>query len=341
MQTPLRRSRLPIAWRVFALVLLTLCFGCESKSESDDPTPGRNSSTRASTVPAEPPQRIVSLAPNLTEMLFALELGDRVVGRTSFCTFPPAAQAAPDLGGVGTLSAEALLAARPDLVVIAGTAPNSSMREMVDALELEFLALPDARLTDLFAALEQLGDATARRAAANRLRAQIEQQLDEAAHDHDASPADRGAAASPRVLVCAGVLSDPPRPVYVAGRNSFYDDLLQRGGLANAAGGIVDGFAPLSFEAILKLDPDVIIELDADPRSTRDDARARALWSRVGPLKAVTAERVHVIHGARHYILGPRIAETARALYRASWIAADLPRPAIPESPTHDSATHP
>jgi ABC-type Fe3+-hydroxamate transport system substrate-binding protein len=103
----------------------------------------------------------------------------------------------------------------------------------------------------------------------------------------------------------------------VAGPGSFYDDLLTRAGHRNVAETAGRPFAPLSLEFIVQADPDVIIELVAEAQLRPDgDAEARHVWAQLGPLTAVRQERVHVLRGHQHLILGPRVAHTFEALCR-------------------------
>ena len=109
--------------------------------------------------------------------------------------------------------------------------------------------------------------------------------------------------------------SNKATQIFAAGPGSFYDDLIRLAGHRNAAAVGGRAYAPLSLEAILTTDPDVIIELTPDGTTrTEGDAQARRIWGKVGPLRAVEAGRVHVLQGQAHFILGPRIAQTFEAL---------------------------
>jgi len=105
--------------------------------------------------------------------------------------------------------------------------------------------------------------------------------------------------------------------VHVAGPGSFYDDLLQRVGCSNAAAGSTAMFAPVALEFILQANPDVIIELVPERGARASDAAARSVWAKIGPLRAVTDQRVRVLVGPEHFLLGPRVAETLAALCAA------------------------
>jgi iron complex transport system substrate-binding protein len=253
--------------------------------------------------------RIVSAAPNVTEVCCALGLRSALVGRTRYCDYPPGIEEVPAIGALIDVNVEALLALRPDLILVSGT--SRAQIERFAGLELWFESVPDADLSDLFAAIRRVGELTGRGRTAERLCREVDADL--------AAVTERFADVPPtRVLLVTGTLNDPPRPPYVAGPGSFYDDLLTLAGHENVVGGEQAAFAPLSLEFIVRADPEVIIELDPNGKARPDgDADARRAWAKLGPLRAVTSKRVHVLVGTQHYVLGPRVAFTYAALCHA------------------------
>lgn len=253
--------------------------------------------------------RIVSAAPNVTEVCCALGLRSLLVGRTRYCDYPPEIGNVPSIGALIDLNVEALLELRPGLILVSGT--SRSQLDRFAALDLRFESVPDAGLSDLFAAIRRVGKLTERSRTAERLCGGIEADL--------AAVTGRFASLPPaRVLLLIGTLSEPPRPPYVAGPGSFYDDLLKRAGHENVVAGQRAAFAPLSLEFIVRADPEVIVELDADGHARPGgDADARRAWAGVGALSAVISGRVHVLTGNQHFLLGPRVAITYAALCRA------------------------
>jgi len=253
-------------------------------------------------------QRIVSAAPNVTEICCALGLRAALVGRTRYCDYPPGIGQVPSIGALIDVNVEALLELRPDLILVAGTSRTQTDR--FATLDLRLESVPDATLDDLFLAVRRIGELAGRPRTATKLCDEIHADL--------AVVSARFARASPaRVLLLTGTLSDPPRPPYVAGPGSFYDDLLNRAGHQNVVTAAQAAFAPLSLEFIVRADPDVIIELDPDGSARPGgDVDALRVWKALGPLRAVATERIHVLRGSEHYLLGPRIAHTYAALCR-------------------------
>ncbi len=255
---------------------------------------------------AAPAPRLLSAAPNVTELCCALGLRDALVGRTRYCTYPPDVATIPAVGALNDLNAEVLAGLKPELVLVSGT--SRAIRDRLMQLGLRFESLPDVGLDDLFASIRRLGELTGRHRTAAALAAALRADL--------AVVTARYAAAPPRrVLLLTGPLPDPPTQIDAAGPGSFYDDLLRLAGHRNAAAATARPFAPLGLEAVVAADPDVIIELAPDhwarPGGDADACRA---WARVGRLRAVATRRVHVLVGPEHFLLGPRIAHTYAAL---------------------------
>jgi iron complex transport system substrate-binding protein len=314
---PRHRIALIIAALLAAAAVLP---ACDRQTSAPPPSPApRGLDLPDYTLTARPvppdapgPHRVIAAAPSVTELLYALGLGERLVGRTRYCLHPPAVQAVPSFGALIDANIETLVALEPDLILLSGT--SRQLAEQFTRLNLPHEALPDDTLDDLFAAIRRTGELFDLPERAAELVERIDADLQTVAATYaDTPPA--------TVLLLIGTLSDPPAPPFIAGPGSFYDDLLKRLGHRNA---VSDGglFAPLSLETITGLDPDVIIELDSDGSARPNgDADARAAWARVGQLSAVRNGRVHVLAGRQHYLLGPRIAQTAAALAEA--IAGD------------------
>ena len=283
-----------------AALLLLLVAGCQ-----------RSTPTNAASATSQPgdatPTRIISAAPNVTEILCALGLRDRLVGRTRYCTYPPEVQSVPNLGTLTDLNIEAVAALRPDLILIAGH--SAQIADRFTRAGLRFESVPDDSLADLFTSIRRIGTLTGRSADAERLCKQTETEFDDVTRRYAAGP-------RARVLLLTAVLSEPPTGPFVAGPGSFYDELLRRAGHTNVVSD--RAFGPMSLELIAAANPDVIIELDPDGTARpHGDADALRVWQAVGPLRAVRQHRVHVLVGPQHYVLGPRLPQTYAALCAA------------------------
>jgi iron complex transport system substrate-binding protein len=260
--------------------------------------------------------RIVCGGPSVSEACCALGLREQIVGRTTFCDHPRSLLAVPAFGALTDANVEALLEMKPDLVVLAGTSRLLTDRLAPHGLRLE--SLPDARLEDIFAGIRRLGERTGRARTAEHLERAVRAELDQVAAQFACRP-------GRSYLLALEPLSEPPAPPCVALAGSYHDDLLRRIGHRNVAGDApgAAAYGMLSLEAILRADPDVIIELDpSGSRRPGGDVDAVRAWAQLGRLRAVEARRVHVLSGRQHHVPGPRVASTFWAL--AAAIAQEL-----------------
>jgi iron complex transport system substrate-binding protein len=244
---------------------------------------------------AVPPRRIVSLSPGTTEMLFALGLQGRIVADTTYCDYPPAAQALPKIGDVET-SVEKVAAQRPDLVV-ADAVANRRAIEPLERLRLPVFTVPQGNLNESLAALEMLGKATGQTAQAANLVRSLRERIDRV---RQTVARDR---AKPRVIDIVQM-----EPLMVVGSSNFMDDLIALAGGVNAARDAGPGWAAFSPEKIVAVRPDVILA----GRSTVDAIRRRGGWAAV---PAVRAGRVYSLR-AETARPGPRSVDALEELAR-------------------------
>jgi iron complex transport system substrate-binding protein len=239
--------------------------------------------------------RVVSLAPALTEDLFAIGAGPAVVGVDAFSNRPPAALRLPRVGSMRTVSSEAVAALNPDLVVgIAYQAPT--LRDLgrlgvaTQTFELETLA-------DDFATIAGLGRATGHGREATRLLAAIRRRLDTVRRATRTLPA-------PRALAFVGM---GVAPFYTAGRGSYIHDLFAVAHIRNVVGDLQAAFPALSDETIEASDPDVLIV----PRGAVIPNGPP--WSR---LRAVRLGHIVALDEDDYLRPGPRVADVVEALVR-------------------------
>jgi iron complex transport system substrate-binding protein len=253
--------------------------------------------------PTAEAMRVVSLGPATTEALFAIGAGDRVVGRSKYCDFPPEALRVPSVGGQEP-DVEAILELRPDLVVGPSGQWSTHLSERLAAHGIATW-FPDeiGSLAGVDAMLVELGVRTGHAADARR----VTEALD--AKEAAIAAAVAGKAA-PRVLLVVGL---EPK-VVAAGPGGFADELLRRAGAVNAVeqGG---AWPALGFERVLEIDPDVIVDVSvAETGGATRITRDAHPWS---ALRAVRQGRVVAIDDERVLRPGPRVAEGVAVLARA------------------------
>jgi iron complex transport system substrate-binding protein len=255
-------------------------------------------------VGAEKPRlRIVSLAPSVTEILFALDVGDCLVGVTQFCDFPPAAKTIPRVGGFGQPNVEKLLSLAPDLVI----ATAFERKDVADALRksgIRVLELKIGNFAELFEAIRKVGEAVGQPERAARKVEAMQAQLDAVAKRFAGVPRAR----LPRVYV--EIWSDP---IMTVGGKSFVDEVVTRAGGVNVAHDLDREYPAVNPEKVIEWNPDVIlIGYMMDPKDAVLRLAARIGWADV---KAVREGRVIADIPADDFLRpGPRLVEGVRLL---------------------------
>ena len=214
---------------------------------------------------AAPARRVVSLIPATTELLFALGAGAAVVGRTAYCDFPPAARSVPDLGDGIKPNLEAVIASRPDLVILYNSGQNAAVTGRLRDLGIATIRLNTDALSSVPRVARLLGRLTARGAAADSLTTVFDTAL--------ASATQPAAATRPKVLLL--VWEQPPMTI---GRGSFLNELLERSGGENLFADVAGTDGVVSIEAVAARDPDLIFTTAEGPSAfaTRPEWQAVA-----------------------------------------------------------------
>ncbi|MCX8037241.1 MAG: cobalamin-binding protein [Candidatus Sumerlaeia bacterium] len=258
---------------------------------------------------ARRPTRIVSLAPNVTEMLFAIGAGDRVVGVTRYCNYPPEAARLPKVGGYTDLSIEAVLALAPDLVVVSRGNPRPTLAALSHRGLTLLAAINDETFDEVQQAIRRIGRATDNEREAEAVCRAMQQTLAEV---------DRAIGGiEPKRRVYFGSLS---APYFSAGPGSFIGQCIARAGGENVAADLGSPWPILSLERIVARDPEVILAGlhggGGDAAECLQRLRASRVWSQ---LSAVRNGRVAVMDDDKIYRPGPRladaVAELARVIY--------------------------
>jgi iron complex transport system substrate-binding protein len=220
-------------------------------------------------------RRIVSLAPSVTEMLFGLGVGDRIVGATDHCDFPPEAKKIPRVGGLGQPNIEKLLSLAPDIVILT----DLERKDLAEALRragIQVLELKIGNFAELFDAERKIGDAVGEPERAARQVREMQAQLDRAARRYAGVPRDR----LPRVFI--EVWADP---LITAGGTSFLDDVVARAGGVNVAHDLDRDYPTINPEKVVEWNPDVILLCYmTEAKSATTQIAGRIGW---GGIKAV------------------------------------------------------
>lgn len=264
------------------------------------------------------PRRIVSLAPTVTEILFAIGVGDRVVAAADPADYPPGAARLPRLGGWFTPSAEKTLAAEPDLVIGSRGNPPEFLASLRKAGRTVFTVDPRT-LDDILAAIRDIGRATGAGEAADAVVGRAQARLRAVAD----RIADVPQSKRPQAFMVIGV-----SPVWTAGSGTFQDDAIRAAGGRNVASSL-KGFRPFSTESLLAADPDFLLvsTMDGDPEQMKRDVLSDPALKR---LPAAREGRFVVLEANHIMRPGPRIVEAVEAMARAFY--PDRFRPATSPS---------
>jgi iron complex transport system substrate-binding protein len=248
-----------------------------------------------------PARRVVSLTPSTTETVFALGAGERLVGRSRYCDWPPEAKRLPVVGGYVDASLEAVLGLRPDLVVGARGPAGASLVERLEARGIATYFPPTESFAEIEAMMGGLAGHLGKRADADRLLGAFRERLARIATAVEPLP-------RPRTLLVFGLA-----PVVAAGPDSFAGEMLARAGGANVLGP-GPRYPTLGLEAVLGLDPDVI--LDAAIAEGHGRLRIGAGEPGWGAVRAVRRGRVLAVDDNAVLRPGPRAAEGVGTLAR-------------------------
>ncbi|HEV8509597.1 MAG TPA: helical backbone metal receptor [Gemmatimonadales bacterium] len=240
-----------------------------------------------------PSQRIVSLLPSFTEILFAIGAGDRLVGRTTWCDYPPAALDIPSVGDGMPPNVEAVAARQPDLVVLYNSGPNVTAAKQLERIGIRTVLLDLNRLEDLGPATRTLGRLTGLEERADSLANAMDSLL------HQPPP--------PSTTSLAFIVWDNP-PITI-GRGSYLHQLAALAGARNVFDDVAAPSAQVSLETIAARNPQWIAVL-ADSAVTPAFAKRRE-WRAV---RAVREGHFLLLPGSLFGRPGPRSAEAVREL---------------------------
>jgi iron complex transport system substrate-binding protein len=234
--------------------------------------------------------RIVSLAPGITDTLFAIGAGSQVVARSDYCDYPPEVLTVPAVGTSLTPSYETISRLAPTLIVgEANAAARVTELQAVGPTRL----LPWLSLLDVAESTRELGRLTGHTKEANDLARRLSERL-------SGPPPANG----PRVLLVIGYRPGKLDEIWFIRDNSLHGAALRAAGAHNAVPEAVSGLPRLSVERLLSLDPDAILVLAVPGKAQQDQLDG---FRKLTPLRAVTANRLAVIEAPEAYVHGPRI----------------------------------
>lgn len=273
-------------------------------------------------IPRQPPhtaRRIIAMAPSVTEVLFALGLGDRVAGVTRYCSYPPEARQKPRVGGYMDPSFEAMVALRPDLVI---TLEGAEQQDLAFAkLGLPLVVVCHKSVEGILESIATIGRVGGVSQRAERMVAELQARLERVRRK-------TAGLGRPRVMFSVdrtpgtGHVED----AYIAGADGHIDRIIEIAGGANAYSGRVR-FPVISSEGMLRMNPQVIVDMVPRLAPGASKEQVRADWNELAGVEAVAHDRVYVVDEDYVSVPGPRVILFVEQLARLIHPEADWGQP--------------
>lgn len=291
-----RRALGHLTWAV-CLVTAWLWLAPDPHASSPTPTPDGQSTS---------PTRIVSIVPAVTEMIFAMGAGSKVVGVSSFDAFPPEAAQRPKVGALIDPDFERILSLKPDLVVVYGT--QDELIGRLTRVGLPIFNYRHAGLSDITATIRAIGERIGRGADGDRLARKVDADL-------EAVRASVAGRPRPRTVLLFGREPGTLRSMYASAGVGFMHDMLEVAGGTDVFADVKRESVQLSAELLLARAPEVVLEVHPADGWTADKiVRERGVWRSLPSVPAVRSGRIYILADDRFAIPGPRVAEAARLM---------------------------
>jgi iron complex transport system substrate-binding protein len=281
------------------LILCLSCIGCnKSNNNTKDTVQGvfpvtiQDSMGREVTIEKEP-EKIVSLAPAVTEILYRLNLGDKIVGVTDYCDYPEDALQKPKVGGFKNPNMEVVIDLEPDLVLTSAGIQEDLLHQL-DNVGIVCVSLSADNIEEVLENIELAGKVTGKSERASNVVADLQQRivnLDEKINQAATKP-----------VVFFEIWDDP---LMSAGPGSFINDLIVRCGAINPAGDAKDEYPQFNIEVLLEKNPDIYI-INSHARVLPDNIKKRDGYE---SLKAIQNNKVYIINDDLVSRSGPRIVD--------------------------------
>lgn len=268
-------------------------------------------SIAAAAFASDTPRRLVSTAPSITEILFALGLGDRVVGVSEYCRYPEAARRKPRVGSYLAPNPEVILSMRPDVVFVEEV--NSRALAALPEVGFRKVELRHRGIADIYKSIDVIATAAGEPAAGVKLRRHLQDELARIEARTRNLP-------KRRVLFLVGRNPGTLQGMIAVGGGTYIDELIRIAGGINAVGDAGPAYPNVSMETVLGRNPEVIIDrgdmAQESKQSVAHEASVRALWKSLGSVEAVKHGRIYPVSDDYWVVPGPRMVDAARALAR-------------------------
>ena len=300
------------------LLLALLClYYVKARITPDDRSSGRDSAALAP-IRSEDAlsgdetfyQRIISLAPSITEVLFTLGAGDRVVGVTKFCDYPSEAKSREKVGGYYDTAYESILMLEPDLIIM--LPEHETQKRYLQDRGYPIVVVDQRDAQGILSSILSIGRVCGLEKRAREMAADISERMIRIREKTQGLPC-------PRVLICIGRIigSGSLEDLFICGKMGFYNEMLMLAGGTNVYEAQGIQYPTVSGEGITRLDPEIIIDIIPDLHSLGlDESEAARDWHILTGVSAVRNRRIHVL--GQDYVAtpGPRFIMTLEQMAR-------------------------
>jgi iron complex transport system substrate-binding protein len=260
---------------ILIMALLIAAFPCISFAAQVQDEIGRKLAVLSS------PRRIVSLAPGITETLYALNLGDKIVGVTNFCNWPAEAKQKPKVGGFINPSIETIVSLQPDLIIATADGNKQNIVRQLEKIGLTVYVTNPTDINGIMTSIRHLGEITSAERTAAELISTLKKRLNNLATQT------RGEI-KPRIFFQIGF-----DPVITVGRGTLISETIELAGGINIAGSSTARYPRYSTEGIMAASPDVV--LFAPMASDKEFVAAKNFWRKFPEIPAVKNNRIYPI----------------------------------------------
>ena len=244
-------------------------------------------------------QRVISTSPAITEILFAIGAGDRVVGVTDFCNYPEQACRLPSIGGPLNPSTETWITLKPDLIII--QEDSEVIQKNAKIFEIPSLTVSVNNLNNILNSIQIIADSLHMPQAGHQLAIKIKTKI-EGYRTHLKKIKPR------QVLMLLSDTNDPNRDLYAVGRDTFLNELLTIAGGENVLPDTMARYPKVSKEYIIAKSPEIIIEVGPKSNLSKEETLARKkTWGKFSTLRAVKDDKLYFIGADYILIPGPRL----------------------------------
>ena len=245
------------------------------------------------------PKRVISTSPAITEILFALGVGDQVVGVTDYCTYPKKACDLPSIGGPLNPSTETWIALKPDLIIL--QEDSIVINKHAAILKVATLMVSVNNLNNILTSIQIIADSMQVSKTGKNLVNKIKIQIDN-------YRIRLGKFKSRQVLMILSDTNDPSRDLYAVGRDTFLNELLSIAGGENVLPETMARYPKISKEFIISKSPEIIMEIGPKSNmSNKEILNRKKVWGKYSTLRAVKNDRLHFIGADYILIPGPRL----------------------------------